>query len=170
MKQKTDFRRNSPVPGLGRLDRAVKEAIKHHTIQKVGQITIHVKSGMLFIELPSGRHLSYVKPAIGENRFGGESVTYFGIDDKKKWSRIESYGPKFVENITQAICRDILCNAMQNLSDQFICGHVHDELLIEVPDGTPFQPICDRMAAAPDWLPGIILRADGGMMKYYRKD
>lgn len=153
-----------------RVDRAVKEAIKHHTIQKVGQITIHVKSGMLFIELPSGRHLSYVKPAIGENRFGGESVTYFGIDDKKKWSRIESYGPKFVENITQAICRDILCNAMQNLSDQFICGHVHDELLIEVPDGTPFQPICDRMAAAPDWLPGIILRADGGMMKYYRKD
>lgn len=129
-----------------RVDRAVKEAIKHHTIQKVGQITILVKSGMLFIELPSGRHLSYVKPAIGENRFGGESVTYFGIDD----NRIESYGPKFVENITQAICRDILCNAMQNLSDQFICGHVHDELLIEVPDGTPFQPICDRMAAAPD--------------------
>ena len=94
-----------------RADRAVKDAIKHHTIQKVGQITIHVKSGMLFIELSSGRHLSYVKPAFGESRFGSESVTYFGIDNKKKWSRIESYGPKFVENITQAICRDILCNA-----------------------------------------------------------
>ena len=91
---------------------------------------------MLLIKLPSGRVLSYVKPKIGENRFGGESVTYEGVGSTKKWERIESYGPKFVENIVQAVSRDLLCYAMYNLSDQQICGHVHDELIIECPART----------------------------------
>ena len=137
------------------VDDAVKTAIKHHIPTSVGDLQFYWKSNMLFIRLPSGRRLSYVQPRIGVNQFGTESVTYMGMDSQKKWSRIESYGPKFVENITQAISRDVLCNAMSNLKDLFICGHVHDELIIEVPKYTDLQKICNIMGQTPSWLPGF---------------
>ena len=113
------------------VDEAVKTAIEMRIPQKVGCVCFEVHSGILFITLPSGRCLAYVKPRIGENKFGGKSVTYLGIDAQKKWSRIESYGPKFVENIVQAVSRDILAYAMRTLNHCFICGHVHDELIIQ---------------------------------------
>ena len=152
-----------------KVDDAVKKAIKTRLVTQVGNIRFEYRSGMLFIELPSGRHLAYVKPRIGENKFGGESVTYFGIDAKKKWSRIESYGPKFVENIVQAISRDILCYAMRTLSHCFIVGHVHDELIIEASKNVSLQAICKQMGRTPPWLPGAILRADGYECGFYQK-
>ena len=124
---------------------------------------------MLFITLPSGRRLSYVKPRLGENRFGGESVTYMGIDATKHWSRIESYGPKFVENIVQAVSRDILAYAMRTLSYCQIVGHVHDELIIECSPGVSLDAICEQMGRTPPWLPGIGLRADGYECQFYQK-
>jgi DNA polymerase len=152
------------------IDRAVKTAIKERIPTEVRGIHFLCKSGMLFIKLPSGRMLSYVKPRIGENRFGGESVTYMGVGSTKKWERIESYGPKFVENIVQAISRDILCYAMRTLSHCFICGHVHDELIIECSQDVDYRVICEQMGRTPPWLPGIQLRADGYETKLYMKD
>ena len=125
---------------------------------------------MLFILLPSGRRLSYVKPRMGENRFGGESVTYEGVGGTKKWERIESYGPKFVENIVQAISRDILSFAMQNLSHCFICGHVHDEIIIECSKDVSVDVICEQMGRTPPWIEGLLLRADGFECDFYKKD
>ena len=151
------------------VDRAVKDAITHRTRTQVGDITFEMKSGMLFITLPSGRKLAYVKPRIGENRFGGESVTYMGIDATKHWSRIESYGPKFVENIVQAVSRDILAYAMRTLSHCFICGHVHDELIIECSPGVSLDAVCEQMGRTPPWLSGIELRADGYECGFYQK-
>ena len=124
---------------------------------------------MLFIQLPSGRQLSYVKPRIGENQFGGESVTYMGIDANKKWSRIESYGPKLTENIVQAVSRDVLAYAMKALSGYEIVGHIHDELIIECPQDTSLEQVCETMGKAPPWLPGIDLRADGYQCFFYQK-
>ncbi|MCD7751019.1 MAG: DNA polymerase [Lachnospiraceae bacterium] len=152
------------------VDRAVKTAIKQKTTVETHGIPISWQSGMLFITLPSGRKLTYVKPRIGENRFGGESVTYEGIGNTKKWERIESYGPKFVENITQAISRDILMNAMKTLRYCFIVGHVHDELIIECSPGVDLNVICEQMGRTPSWLPGINLRADGYECEFYKKD
>ena len=151
------------------VDAAVKKAIKQRCQTRVGDITFVVKSGMLFITLPSGRRLSYVKPRIGENRFGGESVTYMGIDATKHWSRIESYGPKFVENIVQAVSRDILAYAMKTLRCCQIVGHVHDELIIECSPDVSLDAICEQMGRTPPWLPGIELRADGYECNFYQK-
>ena len=152
------------------VDNAVKTAIQMCTSEKVGNITFTVKSGMLFITLPSGRKLAYVKPRIGMNQFGGESVTYMGIDATKKWSRIESYGPKFVENIVQAISRDILAYAMQTLKHCFIVGHVHDELIIECSEKVSLEKICKQMGRTPEWITGLPLRADGYECMFYKKD
>ena len=152
------------------VDSAVKETITRRTTTKVRGITFTYKSGLLFIALPSGRSLSYVKPRIGENRFGGESVTYEGIGATKKWERIESYGPKFVENIVQAISRDLLCCAMRNLSDCRIVGHVHDELIIETSPDQSVESICSKMSQSPPWMSDILLRGDGYECKYYQKD
>ena len=152
------------------VDNAVKTAIKQRIPTEVRGIKFCYKSGMLFIILPSGRMLSYVKPRIGENKFGGESVTYEGIGSTKKWERIESYGPKFVENIVQAISRDLLCYAMQNLSDQQICGHVHDELIIECSKNASLETICEQMGRTPPWANGLVLRADGYETYFYKKD
>ena len=152
------------------VDAAVKDAIQMRTQTQVGDITFLMKNGMLFITLPSGRRLAYVKPRIGENRFGGESVTYMGIDAQKKWSRIESYGPKFVENIVQAVSRDILCYAMKTLRHCFIVGHVHDELIIECSPNVDLNVICKQMGRSPDWMPDILLRADGYETMFYKKD
>lgn len=152
------------------VDAAVKKAIRDKVPTKVGYVRFEARNGMLFIHLPSGRRLSYVKPQIGENRFGGESVTYMGVDGTKHWSRIESYGPKFVENITQAISRDILCYAMLTLSHCRIVGHVHDELIIEVSKDTPLDTITEQMSRTPPWMPGLELRADGFECMFYKKD
>ena len=151
------------------VDEAVKETIQKHAETKVGNVSFIARNGMLFINLPSGRRLAYVKPRIGENQFGGESVTYMGIDANKKWSRIESYGPKFVENIVQAISRDILAYAMKTLSYCSIVGHVHDELIIECSPEVSLDAICEQMGRTPPWLPGIDLRADGYQCPFYQK-
>lgn len=152
------------------IDRAVKTTITQRVQTEVRGIKFMYKSGMLFIKLPSGRLLSYVKPKIGENKFGGESVTYEGIGATKKWERIESYGPKFVENIVQAVSRDILCYAMRTLSHCFIVGHVHDELIIECSPGVDLNVVCQQMERSPDWMPDILLRADGYETFFYKKD
>ena len=151
------------------VDEAVKETIQTHAETKVGNVSFIARNGMLFINLPSGRRLAYVKPRIGENQFGGESVTYMGIDANKKWSRIESYGPKFVENIVQAISRDILAYAMKTLSYCSIVGHVHDELIIECSPEVSLDAICEQMGRTPPWLPGIDLRSDGYQCPFYQK-
>jgi len=153
-----------------KVDTAVKKAIKEHVTAEVGDVKFFWKSGMLFIELPSGRRLAYVKPKIGVNQFGGESVTYMGTDAQKKWSRIESYGPKFTENIVQAISRDILAYAMNTLRNYQIVGHVHDEVIIEVPPEVSLNNICELMGQTPPWITGLLLRADGYECEFYRKD
>ena len=153
------------------VDRAVKKAVKERMSSKVGSVSFSYKSGMLFIGLPSGRKLSYVKPKIGVNQFGSESVTYEGVGGTKKWERVESYSPKFVENIVQAISRDILMYAMRTLSHCFICGHVHDELLIiECHKRVSLAAICEQMGRTPPWIDGILLRADGYECNFYKKD
>ena len=152
------------------VDRAVKTAITQRIPTEVRSIRFFYKSGMLFIQLPSGRRLSYVKPRIGINQFGGESVTYEGVGTTKKWERIESYGPKFVENIVQAISRDILCSAMKTLRHCFIVGHVHDELIIECSPGVDLKAVCEQMGRSPEWMPDILLRADGYETQFYKKD
>ncbi|WP_370769792.1 DNA polymerase [Ruminococcus callidus] len=152
------------------VDRCVKDTVKNRVPTETHGIRFRYQSGMLFILLPSGRHLSYVKPRMGENRFGGESVTYEGVGGTKKWERIESYGPKFVENIVQAISRDILANSMRTLSHCFICGHVHDELIIECSMGVSLDAVCEQMGRTPAWIPGLLLRADGYECSFYKKD
>ena len=152
------------------VDRAVKMTVTEHLQTEVNGIRFYYKSGMLFIRLPSGRDLAYVKPRIGENQFGGESVTYEGVGSTKKWERIESYGPKFVENIVQAISRDILCYAMKTLRHCFIVGHVHDELIIECDLRVDLKAVCEQMGRSPDWMPDILLRADGYETMFYKKD
>ncbi len=152
------------------VDRCVKQTVKERIPTETHGIRFNCQSGMLFITLPSGRRLFYVKPRIGENKFGGESVTYEGIGGAKKWERIESYGPKFVENIVQAISRDILCYAMRTLRNYRICGHVHDELIIECLIDTNVYGICEMMGRTPPWAKVLPLRADGYECSFYKKD
>lgn len=152
------------------VDNAVKNAIKMRTTTETHGIRFIYQSGMLFIELPSGRKLTYVKPRIGENRFGGESVTYEGVGTNKRWERIESYGPKFVENVVQAISRDILMNAITTLQHCFIVGHVHDEIILECSKDVDLNVICEQMARTPSWMSDILLRADGYETEFYKKD
>lgn len=151
------------------VDRAVKTCIKKGTTESVNGLKFYMKSGVLFIRLPSGRTLSYIKPQIGENKFGGESVTYMFTDTVNKWSRIESYGPKFIENIVQGISRDILCYAMSNLKDYRICAHVHDECIIECPQDETVEHICQIMSQTPPWASGLVLNADGYECMFYMK-
>ena len=153
------------------VDKAVKECIKKRILTKSHGIQFIYQSGMLRITLPSGRQLTYVKPKIGMNQFGGESVTYEGVGATKKWERIESYGPKFVENIVQAIARDLLVVAMQRLSKKYeIVAHVHDEVIIEAPMNTLLEEICQEMSLIPSWANGLILNADGYVCDFYKKD
>ena len=168
----TDWRDASPniVKLWWDVDRAVKKCIKEKTEANVKGLHIFCESGFLFIELPSGRRLAYVKPKIGENKFGGESVTYMGVGEQKKWERIESYGPKFVENIIQGIARDILLHAMMNLRDYRIVAHVHDEVIIEATDDITVDEIVQKMCITPRWARGLTLRADGYECEFYKKD
>ena len=152
------------------VDNAVKTAVKDLIPTSVHNIQFEVKSGILFISLPSGRKLSYIKPRITENQFGGESVTYEGTGTAKRWERLESYGPKFVENIVQAISRDILAYSLKLLNEFKIVGHVHDEVIIECPMEQKLDEIAALMGNAPDWLSDINLRADGYECLFYQKD
>ncbi len=152
------------------VDRAVKECIKKRVQTETHGIRFSYESGMLFITLFSGRRLAYVKPRIGENRFGGESVTYMGVGGTKKWERLESYGPKFVENIVQAVSRDILCYAMRTLKNCAIVAHVHDEVIIEADRRMSLPAVCEQMGRTPPWAKGLLLRADGYECSFYQKD
>lgn len=152
------------------VDRAVTEAVKYkHTTTDYG-LTFSCKSGMLFITLPSGRKLAYVKPKIGTNKFGGSCITYEGVGGTKKWERLDSYGPKFVENIVQATARDILCYAMKTLRSCSIVMHIHDELVIEADPKVSLDAICEQMGRTPPWAKGLLLRADGYTTPFYKKD
>lgn len=151
------------------IDRAVKKVIKERMLQSIYGVKIFCQSGMLFITLPSGRNLAYVKPRIGENRFGGESVTYEGVGGTKKWERLESYGPKFVENIVQATSRDILMYAMKTLRCCSIVVYVHDELIIEADPRMSIDVLCEQMGRTPPWAKGLLLRADGYVCDFYKK-
>ena len=168
----TDWREASPhITELWwAVDRAVKKAVKEKTATKTHGLLFSYEAGFLFIRLPSGRRLAYAKPYIGKNKFGGESVTYMGINAQKKWDRLESYGPKFVENCVQGIARDLLMYSMQTLSQYFIVGHIHDEMIIECPKDTKLDEICQQMAITPDWAKGLLLRADGYECSFYKKD
>ena len=152
------------------VDNAVKTTVRQRLDTETHGIRFRYRSGMLFIILPSGRQLCYVKPKMGTNKFGGDSVTYEGVGSTKKWERIESYGPKFVENIVQAVSRDILMYAMRTLSHCFIVGHVHDELIIECGMDVSLDAVCDQMGRTPPWIEGLNLRADGYETMFYKKD
>lgn len=152
------------------VDRAVMDAVSRRTTTKTHGIIFSARNGMLFITLPSGRSLSYVKPKIGENRFGGDCITYEGVGGTKKWERIDSYGPKFVENIVQATSRDILCYAMKTLRCCSIVMHIHDEVVIEADRRMSLQAVCDQMGRTPPWASGLQLRADGYETDFYKKD
>lgn len=152
------------------VDNAVKTTVRQRLDTETHGIRFRYRSGMLFIGLPSGRQLCYVKPKMGTNKFGGESVTYEGVGSTKKWERIESYGPKFVENIVQAVSRDILMYAIRTLSHCFIVGHVHDELIIECNMDVSLDAVCEQMGRTPPWIEGLNLRADGYETMFYKKD
>ena len=152
------------------VDRAVKDCIRQRVPTETHGLRFDYRSAMLFINLPSGRWLAYVKPRIGENQFGGESVTYMGVSGTKKWERLESYGPKFVENIVQGTARDILCYAMQTLKNCSIVAHVHDEIIIEADRRMSVAAVCEQMGRTPPWAKGLKLRADGYECEFYQKD
>lgn len=152
------------------VDRAVMDAVIRKTTTKTHGIVFSARNGMLFVTLPSGRSLAYVKPRIGENKFGGDCITYEGIGGTKKWERLDSYGPKLVENIVQATSRDILCYAMQALRRCDIVMHIHDELVIEADTSVSLQAICEQMSRTPPWAKGLLLRADGYETDFYKKD
>lgn len=152
------------------VDRAVKQCVHEHISVRTHNIVFTYKSGFLIIKLPSKRCLYYVKPRVEENKYGGESVTYEGVGSTKKWERMESYGPKFVENITQAIARDILLYAMQTLKEYRIVAHVHDEAIIETDKNVSVQSVCELMGRTPPWAEGLLLRADGYECEFYKKD
>lgn len=152
------------------VDRAVMDAVTRKTTTKTHGIIFSARNGMLFITLPSGRSLAYVKPKIGENRFGGDCITYEGVGGTKKWERLDSYGPKFVENIIQATSRDLLCYAMQTLRCCSIVMHIHDEVVIEADRRMSLQAVCDQMGRTPPWAKGLQLRADGYETDFYKKD
>ena len=152
------------------VDRAVKDCIRQRVPTETHGLRFDYRSAMLFITLPSGRRLAYVKPRIGENRFGGESVTYMGVSGTKKWEWLESYGPKFVENIVQGTARDILCYAMRTLRNCAIVAHVHDEVIIEADRRMSVAAVCEQMGRTPPWAKGLKLRADGYECEFYQKD
>ena len=148
----------------------MKTAIREKTTVHMGRLSFEYRSGMLRIVLPSGRSLAYREPRPGRNRFGGESVMYRGLNAAKKWDLIESWGPKFVENIVQGISRDLLCAAMLRLGNRRIVAHVHDEVIIEADPGDTVEEVCRIMGECPAWADGLILRADGYLCEQYRKD
>lgn len=152
------------------VDRAATEAVRYKHTNETHGIIFSYRSGMLFITLPSGRNLAYVKPRLGENKFGGTCITYEGIGSTKKWERLESYGPKFVENIVQATARDLLCHSMKTLRNCSVVMHIHDEVVIEADRDVSLDAVCEQMGRTPSWAKGLLLRADGYETNFYKKD
>ncbi len=152
------------------IDDAAKKAIMGQTTAETHGIKFEYRSSMLFIHLPSGRTLAYVKPKIGINKYGSESITYEGTDMTKHWGRLETFGGKLTENIIQALSRDILCFAMKNLSYMFICAHVHDEVILECSEGVSDEVVCDIMSRVPSWADGLLLKAEGFVSPFYKKE
>ena len=168
----TDWRTASPhiVQLWWDVENAAIKAVRDKTETETHGIHFSYESGFLFIRLLSGRRLAYVKPRIEPNRFGGDSITYEGIGTNRKWERLETYSGKLVENIVQATARDLLFYSIQTLSQYFIVGHIHDEMIIECPKDTKLEEICQQMARTPDWAKGLLLRADGYECSFYKKD
>ena len=168
----TDWREASPhiVQLWWDVEAAAMKAVRQKTSAETHGIIFSYESGFLFVQLPGGRRLAYVKPRIGENRFGGESITYWGVGTSKRWERLETYSGKLVENIIQGIARDLLFYSMKTLSDCFIVGHIHDEIIIECTKDTSLSDICEQMSVTPEWADGLLLRADGYECNFYKKD
>lgn len=168
----TDWREASPhiVQLWWDVEAAAMKAVRQKTSAETHGIIFSYESGFLFVHLPGGRRLAYVKPRIGENRFGGESITYWGVGTSKRWERLETYSGKLVENIVQGIARDLLFYSMKTLSDFFIVGHIHDEIIIECTGDTSLSDICEQMSVTPEWADGLLLRADGYECNFYKKD
>lgn len=168
----TDWRNASPhiVQLWWDVERAALTAVREQLPTETHGFRFSYESGFLFIRLLSGRRLAYVKPRIEPNRFGGESITYEGIGTNRKWERLETYSGKLVENLVQATARDLLFYAMKNLSRYFMVGHVHDEIILECPEDTKLEELCQEMARTPDWAKGLLLRADGYACQFYKKD
>ena len=154
---------------LFRSDKAAKQAVRDRTTTETHGLRFTYQSGMLFITLPSGRRLCYVKPRIGVNQFGSDCVTYEGVGTAKRWERLESYGPKFVENISQGISRDILCHAMKTLRCCDIVMHIHDEIVIDADLQVSVDALCEQMSRTPLWAAGLLLRSDGYECSFYKK-
>lgn len=167
----TDWRTASPhiVQLWWDVERAALTAVREQLPTETHGFRFSYESGILFIRLLSGRRLAYVKPRIEPNRFGGDSITYEGIGTNRKWERLETYSGKLVENLVQATARDLLFYAMKNLSRYFMVGHVHDEIILECPEDTKLEELCQEMARTPDWANGLLLRADGYACSFYRK-
>ena len=168
----TDWRNASPhiVQLWWDVERAALTAVREQLPTETHGFQFSYESGFLFIRLLSGRRLAYVKPRIEPNRFGGDSITYEGIGTGRKWERLETYSGKLVENLVQATARDLLFYSMQTLSQYFIVGHIHDEIILECPKDTKLEEICQQMARTPDWAKGLLLRADGYACQFYKKD
>ena len=168
----TDWRNASPhiVQLWWDVERAALTAVREQLPTETHGFRFSCESGILFIRLLSGRRLAYVKPRIEPNRFGGDSITYEGIGTNRKWERLETYSGKLVENLVQATARDLLFYAMKNLSRYFMVGHVHDEIILECPEDTKLEDLCQEMARTPDWANGLLLRADGYACQFYKKD
>lgn len=168
----TDWREASPhiVQLWWDVEVAAMKAVRQKTSAETHGIIFSYEAGFLFVQLPGGRRLAYVKPRIGENRFGGESITYWGVGTSKRWERLETYSGKLVENIIQGIARDLLFYSMKTLSDCFIVGHIHDEIIIECTKDTSLSDICEQMSVTPKWADGLLLRADGYECNFYKKD
>lgn len=168
----TDWREASPhIVQLWRdVEAAAMKAVRQKTSAETHGIIFSYESGFLFVQLPGGRRLAYVKPRIGENRFGGESITYWGVGTSKRWEHLETYSGKLVENIIQGIARDLLFYSMKTLSNCFIVGHIHNEIIIECTKDTSLLDICEQMSVTPEWADGLLLRADGYECNFYKKD
>lgn len=168
----TDWREASPhiVQLWWDVEAAAMKAVRQKTSAETHGIIFSYESGFLFVQLPGSRRLAYVKPRIGKNRFGGESITYWGVGTSKRWERLETYSGKMVENIVQGIARDLLFYSMKTLSDCFIVGHIHDEMIIECTKDTSLSDICEQMSVTPEWADGLLLRADGYECNFYKKD
>jgi DNA polymerase len=168
----TDWREASPhiVQLWWDVEAAAMKAVRQKTSAETHGIIFSYESGFLFVQLPGSRRLAYVKPRIGKNRFGGESITYWGVGTSKRWERLETYSGKLVENIVQGIARDLLFYSMKTLSDCFIVGHIHDEMIIECTKDTSLSDICEQMSVTPEWADGLLLRADGYECNFYKKD
>lgn len=154
------------------VDSAVIKAVREHKVTKARMFTFHYESGFLIATLPSGRSLFYAKPHLMENQFGRPELTYMGTGTNRKWQRIESYGPKIVENLIQGFCRDLLAEAIERMTKAGyrIVMHIHDEVVIEAPMDADLKTACDLMSVTPDWAPGLKLSAAGFAAEFYQKD